>query len=91
MHDDDAVARDQLRDAAREFERDLALVERARHRAAHDLKPLQTLGLTRGQLRQPDLLDVVDDLLREQLDRAQSRGGRGASSAGSPRTSVATG
>ncbi len=72
MHDDDAVARDQLRHAARDLERDLPLVERARHRVANDLKPLEPLRLTSGELRQSNLLDVMDHLLREQLDRAQT-------------------
>jgi hypothetical protein len=73
MHHDDAVANDQLRYTARDLERDLSLVERTRHRVAHDLKPLQPLRLTSSELRQAHPLDVVDHLLSEQLDRAQSR------------------
>ena len=73
MHDDDAVARDQPRHTARDLERDLPIVQRASHRVAHNLKPLQPLRLTSGELREAHLLDVVDDLLSEQLDGAQSR------------------
>ena len=72
MHDHDAVARDQLRDAARDLERDLAFIERSGQCASNGLQSLEALGLSCGQLREPNLLDVMDDLLREQLDRAQA-------------------
>ena len=71
LDDYHAVACDQLRYAARQLQRDLALVERPGERAPHELKPLEALRLTRRELRQADLLDVMHHLLREQLDRAQ--------------------